>query len=163
MTQSNSMPPYYGGYNRRRARFSSYPAPGFRIDARAPQAQPQNNKGANPASAQIRAGWGWGPSPDTASDEIKAKWAQADYMKKQPPGGSRPSASTPPSTTPSAPAKPQPTGTDSPAGTIPDPGAKPNTAANPGPAVNAGPAANTSPAPAPAQLDYMRIDAPPTS
>src|ERR1700691_4738095 len=66
-------PSYNGAYNRRSARRGYQQSQTRVIDARAPEAQPQNNKGANPASDQIRAGWGWGPQ-ENASDDIKAGW-----------------------------------------------------------------------------------------
>ena len=88
MTTPNSKPSYYGGYNRRAARSFLSPS---RIDARAPDAQPQTNQGANPAGASIRAGWGWGGSPATASGGIKSGWGWdrpvipllPDFLKRQ--------------------------------------------------------------------------------
>src|ERR1700677_2087412 len=51
-------------------------SPSSRNVGATPYAQPQNNKGANPASDQIRAGWGWGDSQGDAGDDIKAGWGR---------------------------------------------------------------------------------------
>jgi len=91
--QNQQRPPYHGGGNRRGRRGNFYQAPPQTIDARAPEAQPQNNKGADPASGQIRAGWGWGASPETASDEIKAGWGRGGSPAPAPKPGATDAAS----------------------------------------------------------------------
>lgn len=48
-----------------------------RINARAPMAQPRYVTDADKATAQIRSGFHWGPSVDTADAEIRSGWPKS--------------------------------------------------------------------------------------